>query len=65
MHIILGITPLHALLDHQHPLQAMKDLLHKDFRDLPLPLMVPPEVLRLACSIGQLASLFSPVLLGR
>jgi hypothetical protein len=63
VHIILGITARLPLLDHQHTLQAMKDLLHKDFRDFPLPLMVPPEILMLAFIIGELATLFSPALL--
>jgi hypothetical protein len=63
LHIILGITARLSLLDHQHTLQAMKDLLYKDFRDFPLPLMIPPDILMLAFIIGQLATLLSPALL--
>ena len=65
MDIILCLTARHPLLDHHHPLQPVKHLLHKDFRDFPLPLMVPPEVVMLALIIGQLASLLSSALLHR
>ena len=65
MHVVLGIAARHHLLDNHHSLKAMIYLFYKDFCDLPLPLIVSPEVFMLAFIIEVLTSPLSPYLLSR